>query len=87
MDNDWLTRQVAVRARVSNPVLPAGLLLCLLSALLAVDDEHVNAKDQAAPADDATYDNRNVNAASRVIATVAVTIPVTGVPARRTSRA
>lgn len=56
MDDNRLSRQVAVRIGISNLVLPAGLLLCLLPPLLAVDYQHVNAEEQAAATDNATYD-------------------------------
>ena len=64
-------------------VLPPCLLQCLLSFLLAVDDEHVDAEEHAAPANDGPDDNGDVHRAARVVTAISVAVAVAASRIRR----
>ena len=80
MNHIGLLRHVAI-IRLTDPnlilpTLPSPLLLRLLALLHAVGHHVVDDADEAATTDDASDNQRNVRAASRVITAIAVTVTV-----------
>lgn len=57
-------------------VLLPCLLNRLLPAIYAVDNEHVEAEEEAAPANDGSNDNRDVGRTACIITSIAITVSV-----------
>ena len=85
MDDNRFTRHIAIGVRVIDLIILV-LLPCLLDrllpSLLAVNNEHVDAKEEAAPANNCSDDNRYVSRTACIITSITIAVSIAA-PRRR----
>ena len=79
MDDNRFARHIAIWKRIIDLIILI-LLPCLLDRLLpaihAIDNEHIAAEEEAAPANDGSNDNRDVSWTACIITSITITVSI-----------